>query len=179
MKYIFFVGLVVIFISCSQDEKKEITPKEKFDKIENITGVANWQMIDRLDTSFIYFSRVADNRTNIYHFNIQKGDSLNTITDSIVAVNDTVYWNGKKESWYLKSINDSSMQWAGTGLTKNKIYDFIKTDSTHISFQLPDSHLVMLTKTLPLSAFLIRSKYDYEHGTDIANKDTVFHPHKK
>jgi len=155
-----------------------MTLKEKFDKIENITGVANWRMIDDTDTSYIYFSRI-DDKINVYHFHIKQGDSVNTKLNSINSYNDSVYWNWNNKRWYLLSANDSVMEWADPQLNENSPYRITKADSSHISYQLPDGHFIILTKTLPLSSFLVRTKYDYEHGTDLANKDTLFHPHKK
>ena len=180
MKRIFFTGLsIVLIVSCNQSKKPIQTAKGIFDKIEGITGVANWQLIDGADTSYLYFSRLGDVNTNIYQFKIVKGDSVNTKLNSMTAYNDTVYWNGDDKRWYLQSANDSVMEWADAGLKEKSSYRFTKTDSSHISYQPADRHPAILTKTLPLSAFLIRTKYDYEHGTSFANKDTVFHLHKK
>jgi len=180
MKRNFFGGVfILLIISCNQNKKSIQTPKEAFDKIEGITGVANWQLIDGADTSYLYFSRIGDVYINIYQFKIVKGDSADTRLNTIGTNNDTVYWKWENKQWYLQTANDSVMEWADEGYKENSAYSFTKTDSLHIFYRFPDGHLALLTKTLPLTTFLIRVKYDYEHGTDFVNKDTVFHPHKK
>jgi len=180
MKCNFFGGVfILLIISCNQNKKSVQTTKEAFDKIEDITGVANWQLIDGADTSYLYFSRIGDVHTNIYQFVIVKGDSADTRLNTIVTNNDTVFWKWENKQWYLQAANDSVMEWADAGPKENSAYRFTKKDSSHISYRFPNGHQAVLTKTLPLSSFLVRVKYDYEHGTNFANRDTIFHPHKK
>jgi hypothetical protein len=172
MGKIYWALLLVLFISCGEQEKKATNLKEQFDAIDKITGVDNWKLIDGADTSCLYFSRIAEQRINVYHFNIVKGDSANTQLNSIEAKNDSVFWNWTGKQWYLVSAKDSIMEWADKTADNNH-YTFKRKDKMHISYTLPGGHIVELSRTLPLATFLVRSKYDYEHGTSYIDSSEV------
>jgi hypothetical protein len=171
MKVIAIYLLVFAFAACEPTEKPRPFPKDKFDAIEKIVGNDNWRVIDKTDTSYIYFSRTGNLNVNVYRYYIIKGDSINSRIDNITNRQDSVIWKWDYEELLLSSINDSSIIWvnAAGGMGKCKLK---KIDSLHISFLLPHRELTM-KKTLPLATFLVRSHYDYIHGTFLADSPLV------
>ena len=172
MKVFFIFFLTLVFAACNQTEKNNNIPTDKFNQIESIVGTANWQMIDGSDTSYIYFSRIGNGYINGYRYKINKGDSVNTQMNNIIHQQDSVIWNWGNEKLLLVSVNDNTIQWEKMSADNSK-YTMQKTDSLHLSFVFPDGHKAIMTRTLPLSAFLVRKQYDYAHGTSYTDSAEV------
>ena len=172
MKVFFICFLTLIFAACNQTKKNNNIPKDKFDQIESIVGTSNWQMIDGPDTSYIYFSRIGNVYTNVYRYQISKGDSANTQMNNIIHQQDAVIWNWGNDKLLLVAVNNNTIQWEKMG-AENAKYIMQKTDSLHMSFMFPDGHKAIMKRTLPLSAFLIRQRYDYTHGTSYTDSAEV------
>lgn len=171
MNRIYYLFILLLFAACEEHGKTSVDLKAKFDSIDKITGVDNWKWIDGSDTSYLYFSRINDQKINIYHFNIIKGDSVNTQLNSIKAKYDSIKWDWRNKQWDLISANDSVMEWAEKG--ENGHFIFKKLDRMHISLTSPTGRIDTLSKTLPLATFLVRVKYDYEHGTSYLDSSLV------
>jgi hypothetical protein len=171
MRGLFICFLVLVVAACNEPVKKNNSPKEAFDKIEGLTGNDNWQLIDGVDTAYIYFSRIG-NEINVYRYTINKGDSVNSRMNNIVHQSDSVIWNWENEKLLLTGVDSNSINWVAMNAGKDK-YKMVKTDSLHISFVFPNGHTADLKKTLPLSAFLVRQKYDATHGTSYTDSATV------
>lgn len=171
MKFLFIISFVFIFLACNQAEKK-VPIKDEFNAIEKIVGTANWQFVNGQDTSYIYFSRMGDALFNVYSYRIGNGDSVNSILKTITGRQDTVLWNWGNKKLLLMDVTDNSITWEMTGDEKGK-YVLTMTDSLHISFVLPGGHETKMTRTLPLATFLIRSHYDYLHGTHTVDSAIV------
>lgn len=177
-KYVAIGILITLISSCKSEKKKELTAKERFDKIERITD-GNWQINNPDDTSYVYYSRVSDTRVNVYNYNIDKGDSVDNNLSTIELVNDSICWTRPGATkGLLISVNDSIMQWRDVG-EKKILYSVERKDSAHIIYTAPGEPVRILIKTPSLTTFLVRKKYDYTHGTDLATKDTSFHAHPK
>ena len=166
MKVFFICLLTLVFIACNQTEKGKANsiPKDKFNQIDNIVGTNNWQVIEGQDTSYLYFSRIGDALINVYRYQINKGDSVNTHFNNITHQQDSVIWNWENEKLLLVASADNAIQWALVNDPNSK-YILQKTDSSHLSFVFPDGHKAIMKRTLPLSTFLVRKQYDYAHGT--------------
>jgi len=169
--------LILVVAACNEPVVKSNSPKEKFDKIEGVTGSDNWQLINGVDTSYIYFSRIG-NVINVYRYNISKGDSVNTRMNNIVHQSDSVIWNWENEKLLLGGVDSTTINWVAMNAGKDT-YKLVKTDSIHISFVFPNGHSADLKKTLPLSAFLVRQKYDYTHGTSYTDSAAILYRHSK
>jgi hypothetical protein len=180
MRAFFICFLILIVAACNEPSKNnDYNPKEKFDKIESITGSDNWQLIDGVDTSYVYFSRMG-NLINVYRYNISKGDSVNTRMNNIVLQSDSVIWNWENEKLLLTGVDSNAINWVAMNTGKDK-YKMVKSDSSHILFVLPNGHTAGMKKMLPLSTFLVRRQYDYIHGTSYTDSATILtrHPKKK
>jgi hypothetical protein len=177
MRVFFICFLILVVAACNEPVKKNKTPKEAFDKIESITGNDNWQLIDRMDTSYIYFSRIG-NLINVYRYNIRKGDSVNTRMNNVVHQSDSVIWNWDNAKLLLTGVDSNTINWETMNAGKDT-YKMVKTDSLHMSFVLPNGHTAEMKKTLPLSVFLVRQQYDYIHGTSYTDSATILSRHTK
>lgn len=181
MKVFFICLLTLVFAACNQTEKSKTNsvPKNKFNQIDSIVGTNNWQVIEGQDTSYLYFSRIGDALINVYRYQINKGDSVNTHLNNITHQQDSVIWNWENERLLLVASADNAIQWAPLNAPNSK-YILLKTDSSHISFVFPDGHKAIMKRTLPLSTFLVRKQYDYAHGTSYVDSlDFQLRPEKK
>jgi len=163
MKFFVLSFFTFILFACNEAEKT-VQIKDKFDAIEKIVGTDNWELVDGQDTSYLYFSRISDALFNVYHFRIEKGDTVNTIMNNITGRQDTVIWNWKNFKLFLTEVTDNNIAWETISTEKEK-YILNKTDSLHISFVLPGSQETKMKRTLPLATFLVRNHYDFLHGT--------------
>ena len=171
MKVFFICFLILVVAACNEPVKKNSSPKEDFDKIEGVIGNDNWQLIDGVDTSYIYFSRIG-NLINVYRYNISKGDSVNTRMNNIVHQSDSVIWNWDNEKLFLTGVDSNAINWEAMNAGKDK-YKIFKADSIYMSFVFPNGHTAVMKKMLPLSTFLVRKKYDYTHGTSYIDSSTI------
>jgi hypothetical protein len=157
--------IVILFIfSCNSKQERSA----QLEQLQNVFGTANWQVIKGIDTSYIFFSPQADNSFKTYHYNLFRGDSINTEMGSIKQNgNEEVEWVFFNKTLMLYNINDNEMGWKDKS---NKIYVLAKQNDSLLLMQIPNGEL-QFKKALPLSTFLVRAKYDYEHGSKL--KDSV------
>ncbi|MBK5270212.1 MAG: hypothetical protein JJE22_04275, partial [Bacteroidia bacterium] len=147
MKLFVLSFFVFILIACNEAEKA-VQVKDKFDAIEKIVGTANWELVDGQDTSYLYFSRIGEALFKAYHFRIERGDTVNTIMNTITARQDTVIWNWRNLKLLLTDVTDNNITWETINTEKEK-YVLNKTDSLHISFVLPGGYETKMKRTLP------------------------------
>lgn len=177
MRVFFICFLLSVAAACNEPVKKNSSPKDTFDKIENVTGSDNWQLINGVDTSYIYFSRMG-NAVNVYRYMVSKGDSVNTSMNNMTLRNDSVTWNWDSVKLLLTGADSNTISWEAMNAAKD-IYKMVKTDSLHISFVFPDGHTAVMKKMLPLSTFLVRQQYDYIHGTSYSDSASLLYRHPK
>jgi peptide subunit release factor RF-3 len=163
MNFLILISFVFFLVACNSTDKS-MQVKDQFDAIEKIVGNGNWQLVDDQDTSYLYFSRIGDAQFNIYHYKINKGDSVNTIMNNITDQQDTVTWNWQDQQLALLDVTTDSMNWRKASDEKDK-YVLKKMDSLHLSLIFPGKHELVMKLTLPLATFLVRSHYDYFHGS--------------
>ena len=121
-------------------------------------------MIDGTDTSYIYFSRQTDNSYKITQFKLLKGDSSITDQSNISISGNSVTWHRDKKLLVLETVNNNKSTWKQDDANENFLLS--KLNDSTLLIDLPSKQLT-LKKTLPLSSFLVRAKYDYEHGTKL------------
>lgn len=177
-----FIAVIIFSVSCSNNNSSLTSNEEivrsnvakdslqtRFNIAENIFQNDNWLLIDGKDSSYLYCSRLSKTFVKTYHFNMFKGDSVNTIITSIQLLGDTILWHPPMDTILLLRLKDAKKNkliWADkTGVN---IYSFEKSDSNHIVIKYPGRSSRNLVKTPTLSSFLVRSKYDYLHGTKFA-----------
>jgi len=170
---------IVLVMACQPPQKKANTVEPgrlAFDALEGIFETGNWQTILDGDTTYLFFSREAPALVNVYFYQMRQGDSVNTFQSQITATNDTIQWNWPGASLKLLQADSTQAKWriAARGNDQAINYLFSKKDSMVIHLQVEPGEEHILRRTLPISAFLVRSKYDFQHGTQYA-ADTVEH----
>ena len=183
VKYRLSILVMVFFISCGNNSNNSTvgdknatvppaSPKNyrlnRFDDLENIFQNENWIMINGKDSSYLYCSRLGKTYFKAYQYRMFKGDSISTRITEIKLTADTIIWQSLKDSMiiYLNKVTPREAVWSDkAGL---QFYIFDKVDSNNIHVTYPDGSAKSLVKTPTLSSFLVRSKYDYLHGTKLA-----------
>jgi hypothetical protein len=184
-KDILFFLMAFIIISCGNNSSKEEKPVEKttapppvykMDMLEKIFNNDNWMKTAGKDTSYYYFSRIPS-EIQIHQYRIVKGDSMIIDMSAIRFSNDSLVWRFNDSTWlFLAGITNETSAWdrISKDLPASFYVGFEKKDEKQIKVTVENNKSFILTRTLPLSTFLIRSRYDYLHGTNYAFRDTVF-----
>ena len=179
MKLILCLFLLSCIAACNQPRQSKAHENltngsfSKMDIIEKFFNNDNWMAIKGRDTSYFYFSR---NNTvaKVYNYQIIKGDSANTLSSEMKIANDTITWNyNNSVPIFLAAADDKKLEWKRHQNPNTAYIFFNKKDSLHINC-VHGNEQISLIKTLPLSSFLIRSHYDYLHGTRFSFSDTSF-----
>lgn len=189
----FFLNIffVIFFISCSQqnnnannmvnqvvvngstnDSTTIANNLQAFGKLELFFENANYLVADNKDTSYFYFSRASDFLIKVHHYKISKGDSALLKIDSIQLVDGkNIQWNFQGQQLHLIDISDSIIQ---LNNADSAIFTCNKSNKTTIQLFQPKNLTTTFHQTITLSSFLVRSFYDYKHGTRFAFDTTNF-----
>lgn len=159
---------LVILTACTHPQKQN--PAGDLQKLGSILPTANWQVINRTDTSYIYFSRQFDNTFKTYEYKLIDGDSGAVWHGSIATSDDSIVWDWNHHSLLLAAVSDSKANWKEKNSDEN--YVLQKINDSSLQLRSPSGQ-VSFTRTLPLSTFLVRAKYDYEHGTKLLDSTEV------
>jgi len=165
MRIILIVFILFIF-SCNTEREKSV----ELEQLQNIFGTSNWQVIKAADTSYIFFSGRDDNSFKTYQYNLFRGDSVKTENGSVQLNNDgKVQWVLFNKTLVLYDSKNNETNWKDGADT---IYVLTKYNDSLLLMQTPRGNL-QFKKTLPLSTFLVRVKYDYKHGSKLADSSEV------
>ena len=191
MKQLLFALTVYAFLlfSCSGNpEKEETAAAEKevivkspvddmlekkaalkeFDALEKIFNNDNYLIVEGKDSSYTYFSRLNKYFIKVSSYKMVRGDSDQLIIDTIqIDSNNKVIWNWKGVALSLNKTTDYASEWKIIG-ADSALYQFTKIDNNQISLSKPNHTPLKLQKTITLSDFLVRSFYDFQHGTRLA-----------
>lgn len=158
-------------VSAAPDAAATATLTAQFNGLEKVFNNQNWMIIQNKDTSFLYLSRLNKFFALSYSYKMIKGDSTNVRIDTIkLSPENKIVWNWKGQNLSLNAATDNTNSWVGD-TTK---LDFVKMDDANLVQTINGKEKIKLSKTLTLSSFLVRSLYDYQHGTKLA-----FEPEKK
>jgi translation initiation factor IF-1 len=189
-KSILFSLIVCLITACGNNPANEEKPVEKaatpppvykMDMLEKMFNNDNWMKVDGKDTSYYYFSRIPS-EIQIHQYRMIKGDSVITNMSAIRFSNDSLIWRYNDSTYlFLSAITEKTSEW--TRIDKDPPGSFYMAfepkGEKHITLFLADKKQFVLTRTPSLSIFLVRSRYDYLHGTNYAFSDTVFSGGKK
>lgn len=190
----FFCGLVIVVLfSCNSqagsgsDTAAEIkTPdtvkvveetrtdnsyRNDYNAIEQVFGNENWLSIDQKDSNYLYISRLGDFSVNTYAYKIIKGDSAQVKHGKMERRNNTINWEFDGRPVTITGATGTRIVAVAAG---NDQYEFIRLDANHLQVTYPNKEKKVLRKTLSFSTFLIRSRYDYTHGTKYAFDSVEF-----
>ena len=194
MKYFFLhIFLVIFFTSCNQQNDNgnnsvnqivvndspndSITAAknlEAFGKLELFFENANYQVANNQDTNYFYFSRASKFLIKVHQYKINKGDSAALKIDSIRLMDGkNIQWNFEGQSLNLLSISDTAIDWKMNN-ADSAIFKFHKSNRKTIQLFQPKNSSTTFHQTITLSSFLVRSFYDYKHGTRFAFDTTNF-----
>lgn len=194
MKYFFLhIFLVIFFTSCNQQNDNgnnsvnqivvndspndSITAAknlEAFGKLELFFENANYQVANNQDTNYFYFSRASEFLIKVHQYKISKGDSAFLKIDSIQLVDGkNIQWKFEGQKLNLFHISDSTVDWKLNN-PDSAIFKFNKYNRKTIQLFQPKNSTTTFHQTITLSSFLVRSFFDYKHGTHLAFDTTNF-----
>lgn len=175
-----FVLLLIILSSCKNNRQNDLAKNtivndyDLLDSIEHFFDNQNYLVTNNKDSNYIYFTRVGKNSFFTHSYQMINGDSTNSNIDTIqFNTKSKVQWNWQNKWLTLQEINLKRMVW----LHQNDTITFEKKSNNIIS-QVSNSKQYVLTKTIPISLFLIRYHYDFLHKTHYAF-DTANYTRKK
>lgn len=196
-KYIYLCGLVLLFATACNNNTQEAattnaidtqqtnTPTtapvddaiaknaafKQIDALEKLFDNQNYLNVEGKDSSYIYFSRLGKANFYTHRYVMQKGDSERLVIDTIqVNAANKVQWHWRGKQLVLNGTTDFSSVWVAND--KDTVL-FQKIDNNTIQF-VEGGQKKRLIKTPTLSVFLVRSYYDYTHGTHLAFDSTNF-----
>jgi hypothetical protein len=161
----FFIAFAFFCFSCNNTASNS----NQLPRLQQFFGTANWEVSNGQDTSYVFFSPQTDNSFKTYEYNLSKGDSVHTEMGAIGSKDEKVHWNFFNRVLVLETINDNEARWKDS---TGKDYILIKQNDSLLYLRTPDTDL-RFAKTLPLSTFLVRAKYDYEHGSNLRDSSEV------
>ena len=146
---------------------------KNLDALEQLFGNENYLMVNGNDSSYVYFTRLGRNNFFTHSYKLIGGDSTKLSIDTIqVNKQGKVQWNWQGKKLILQECNDTKALWQNEIIANAKV-DFIKTGEKRLSLTINNKQIIF-AKTLPISLFFTRAKYDYEHHTNFAFDTTNF-----
>ena len=147
-----------------------------FNSLETVFTNDNWLVIDGKDSSYFYVSRLNSFLIKTYTYKIVKGDSAQVEHGTMLPEsnqNNNIIWHWKGKDLHLDMAVSSRAKWIDSAAQKSS-FEFVRLDKDQISITYPSEKKITIHKTLPFSLFLIRSRYDYLHGTKYAFDNVNF-----
>jgi hypothetical protein len=196
MRFIFLsIILIVFLVACDQQstDKKNSKIQEEvivynlktdslslsnnlnaFSKLELFFDNSNYMVVNGRDTNFFYFSRSSDFIIKVHQFKMIKGDSSFLKIDSIQVVGGRdIQWKFADQKLTLISSSESANNWKSNSLDSST-FDFKKLNKKDFQLLDPQNLKTNFLQTITFSSFLVRSFYDYQHGTRYAFDTTNF-----
>lgn len=128
---------------------------------------------------YAFFTRENDVLYKLYSYYVKNGDSALTLFTTIYAAKDEILWYTEGDDdgyrYLLEHADDTSNLWT-TGGGASLTLQFTRKDSRIIAGCYHDRFCgwrssFPMVRTLPISSFLARSKYDYLHGTNTVDEE--------
>ena len=152
-------------ISPADDAIAKNAAIKQIDALEKLFDNQNYLQVQGKDSSYIYFSRLGKANFYTHNYKMLKGDSANVIIDTIqVNATNKVQWHWQGKQLVLAGTTDFSSTWIAD--TKDTVR-IQKIDNNTLQL-VANGKKNSLYKTPTLSLFLVRSYYDYTHGTHLA-----------
>ena len=147
---------------------------KNLDALEQLFGNENYLMVNGNDSSYVYFTRLGRNNFFTHSYKLIKGDSTKLSIDTIqVNKEGKVQWNWQGKKLILQECSNSKALWQNDAEAGVDKVDFIKNNGRRLNLSINNKQ-IPLTKTLPISLFFVRTKYDYQHKTNLAFDTTNF-----
>lgn len=166
-KYVF---VLLVVSACHHPGKK--AGADQLQRLGSILpAVANWQVVDGTDTSYTYFSRQLDHTYNTIQYKLKNGDSSIFNDARIIVSGDSVLWNWNNWSLWLEEVKDREANWKNHHFGEK--YTLRKINDSTWEMSQPGTSPIIFRRTLPMSVFLVRAKFDYEHHTSLADSAEI------
>jgi len=145
-----------------------------FSKLEFFFDNANYMVVNGRDTNFFYFSRSSDFLIKVHQFKMIKGDSSFLKIDSIQVIDGKdIQWKFSDQKLTLIGFSESFNNWKSNSLDSST-FSFKKVNKKDFQLVDPQNLKTRFSQTITFSSFLVRSFYDYQHGTRYAFDTTNF-----
>ena len=141
------------------------------DSLEKMFDNDNWMSIDKKDTSYYYFSRTEPGSLKVFHYSMLHGDSVSTVLTVMKLSNAALTWQMEGRKLTLDSTRKNICKWID--LPGKEAITFRKKSDKEIEVTSGGKQVMKLQKTVTLSSFLTRSRYDHIHNTRLAFNDSV------
>ncbi|MEO7530240.1 MAG: hypothetical protein ABIS69_02480 [Sediminibacterium sp.] len=185
--------LLVNFLFACETQQKEKTAEEKKDSLvtaadpirsamsflndynalEQLFSNDNWMIPAKKDTNYFYFSRLGNFQVKTYEYILSKGDSSKVKQGLIQTEGDKITWTFNNQQLVLVNATKAIATWSVVG-ADSLTYTFQRLDNNSASIVYPDKKKLVLKKLLPISLFLVRTRYDFANGTHYAFDTTQF-----
>lgn len=148
---------------------------KQFDALEKLFNNQNYLLVSGNDSTYHYFSRLGKFQIFTHHFSLYRGDSTHLQIDTIqLNNNNQIVWSWQNERWILKNATAFSSEWANASTNTTLQIQQKNSQQLVVTTNNQTSSAMVLKKTIPISLFLIRSHYDYQHHTHLAFDTTNF-----
>ncbi|WP_298301753.1 hypothetical protein [Hydrotalea sp.] len=170
--------MINVLLSCAEKESTTnsvnkddvvLMPVCLMDSIQHLFGNENWRIISGKDTTYRYFSRQNDLQIHVYQYNMNQGDSIQCSFQTIRYTPKGIFWQQSADTFQLIHATLNSNKWIHGADTMF----FRLLYSGCIEHQFKGKNATM-NRTINLTDFLIRSRYDFLHGTHYADDTTKF-----
>lgn len=152
------------------DKIQKESALKQFNALEKLLDNQNYRLVKNKDTSYIYFSRVNKFIINIYQYKMIHGDSAQLKLDTIqLNAQNKLIWKWKDTLMELTNATEFAAKF--TSATSNNFTIQLNRQTTNtLLLKEGNSEPIQLRQTITLSDFLIKSYYDFQHGTKLANE---------
>jgi hypothetical protein len=159
----------VVTINTVDDKIQKESALKQFNALEKLFDNQNYQLVENKDTSYIYFSRVNKYILHTYQYKMIHGDSAQLKIDTIqLNAQNKVIWKWKDTLVEFTNATDFAAKFA-SATSKNFTIQLNRQSNNTLLLKEGNSEPIQLRQTITLSDFLIKSYYDFQHGTKLAN----------
>ncbi len=152
------------------DKIQKESALKQFDALEKLLDNQNYRLVKNKDTSYIYFSRVNKFIINTYQYKMIQGDSAQLKLDTIqLNAQNKVTWKWKDILLGLSNATEFAAKFEAVQVKKLSIQLNRQTSNT-LLLKEGSSEPIQLRQTITISDFLVKSYYDFQHGTNLASE---------
>lgn len=152
------------------DKIQKESALKQFNALEKLLDNQNYRLVKNKDTSYIYFSRVNKFIINTYQYKMIHGDSAQLKLDTIqLNAQNKLIWKWKDTLMELTNATEFAAKFESIASNNFTIQLNRQTTNT-LLLKEGNSEPIQLRQTITLSDFLIKSYYDFQHGTKLANE---------
>jgi len=159
----------VATINPVDDKIQKESALKQFNALEKLLDNQNYRFIINKDTAYLYFSRVNKFIIHTYQYKMIHGDSAQLKLDTIqLNAQNKVIWKWKDTLVALTNATEFAAKFE-SATAKTFTIQLNRQSNNTLLLKEGSSDPIQLRQTITLSDFLIKSYYDFQHGTKLAN----------